>query len=827
MAWQSPSAMSGVGGMHGAMGDGSNGGHPQGTEYTLQGVMRFLQTEWHRHERDRNAWEIERAEMKSRIGRLEGELRTSKRLHESLGKHVRLMESALKKERDKVKKLTNNETVEDPADPKDIARDSVNFLKAQRSPSNRDPDAGQDDSMNSNDFRQEDERDKSRVYLSKCAQEIAYHVIPTSHPAPDLSDPDLSSHFYANQQLSQQNLEEAYLQQQQKANHMISREVVLPNHQSMGGQYAENAGMARAQNQYNHASAPRDAVDRRQLEQQQASANVTENQKQIYEQGLGDERAVGAQSSYDGPGPRVAVKEDVQPEKEESAEDMDGWNFDEPVVQETVAEPMPPHRPDTDAFPNANFVRSKSPSRSGSLSHRRKSSGSRRKSDGAVDSRDFGAGFGQQDSNFKVRFALRGHLDVIRSVIFTGGGSPSEPEICTCSDDGTIKRWIIPATYGTFGAQGPSSSNDLDITSYFTHRGHEGAVTSLAACSPSQNISNGGRVLGDGWIFSGGQDASVRVWERGRIDPKATLDGHTDAVWGLCVLPGTAGSVFGDSCSHYGGADRILLASGAADGRILIWAVSAPPLVSSPQAGSRRQGGSRRANSISSGSNFPSSPQPSVATTTPFHYTLVHHIQRSDSPSPTCISPLSLAGVNFVVSYTDASILVYDTRTGEEIVGMASLETYDGTPSTGVNSVVATTVGFDGSAHLDPNRTMAEEEVVHGATGSSSVEGVIISGYEDRYIRFFDANSGQCTYTMLAHPAAIASLSLSPDGRELVSAGHDASLRFWNLEKRSCTQELTSHRLMRGEGVCAVVWSRDGRWVVSGGGDGVVKVFSR
>lgn len=91
--------------------------------------MRFLQTEWHRHERDRNAWEIERAEMKSRIGRLEGELRTSKRLHESLGKHVRLMESALKKEREKVKKLSNNETVEDPTDPKDIARESVNYLK--------------------------------------------------------------------------------------------------------------------------------------------------------------------------------------------------------------------------------------------------------------------------------------------------------------------------------------------------------------------------------------------------------------------------------------------------------------------------------------------------------------------------------------------------------------------------------------------------------------------------------------------------------------------------------------------------------------------------
>lgn len=95
----------------------------------LLGVMRFLQTEWHRHERDRNAWEIERAEMKSRIGRLEGDIRTSKRLHESLGKHVRLLEAALKKEREKVKKLTNGEHVEDWRDPKDVARASLNAAK--------------------------------------------------------------------------------------------------------------------------------------------------------------------------------------------------------------------------------------------------------------------------------------------------------------------------------------------------------------------------------------------------------------------------------------------------------------------------------------------------------------------------------------------------------------------------------------------------------------------------------------------------------------------------------------------------------------------------
>lgn len=94
-----------------------------------KGVMRFLQTEWHRHERDRNAWEIERAEMKSRIGRLEGDVRTSKRLHESLGKHVRLLEAALKKEREKAKKLSNNESVDDFRDPKEIARESLGAVK--------------------------------------------------------------------------------------------------------------------------------------------------------------------------------------------------------------------------------------------------------------------------------------------------------------------------------------------------------------------------------------------------------------------------------------------------------------------------------------------------------------------------------------------------------------------------------------------------------------------------------------------------------------------------------------------------------------------------
>ena len=51
--------------------------------------------------------------MKSRIGKLEGDGRTSKRLQESLGKHVKILENALKREREKTKALQAGTAMEE------------------------------------------------------------------------------------------------------------------------------------------------------------------------------------------------------------------------------------------------------------------------------------------------------------------------------------------------------------------------------------------------------------------------------------------------------------------------------------------------------------------------------------------------------------------------------------------------------------------------------------------------------------------------------------------------------------------------------------------
>lgn len=69
------------------------------------GVMRFLQIEWHNHERARNAWDIERAEMRQKITKMQGENNQLKRTAQVLEKHVKMLERAIGNERKRHKAM--------------------------------------------------------------------------------------------------------------------------------------------------------------------------------------------------------------------------------------------------------------------------------------------------------------------------------------------------------------------------------------------------------------------------------------------------------------------------------------------------------------------------------------------------------------------------------------------------------------------------------------------------------------------------------------------------------------------------------------------------
>ncbi|TVY35385.1 Striatin [Lachnellula subtilissima] len=229
MAWQSLSGMGG-GGNSGGNGsqDGSQqqGNQPQGTEYTLQGVMRFLQTEWHRHERDRNAWEIERQEMKGRIARLEGSTRKSDSSNKALKKYVNMLEKALKERDSQVKALkagkeVNIESIRDQKEKASAAskKDHVRHLATQDKPHNSFLDVEDGEER----LDEDPDRGSLKGFMDKTQGELTYLMVSPSNPLPPRDPPPPEDILLQppsfGQGPSQQSLEEMYQQQPRQKKH--------------------------------------------------------------------------------------------------------------------------------------------------------------------------------------------------------------------------------------------------------------------------------------------------------------------------------------------------------------------------------------------------------------------------------------------------------------------------------------------------------------------------------------------------------------------------------------------------------------------------------
>jgi WD40 repeat protein len=64
------------------------------------------------------------------------------------------------------------------------------------------------------------------------------------------------------------------------------------------------------------------------------------------------------------------------------------------------------------------------------------------------------------------------------------------------------------------------------------------------------------------------------------------------------------------------------------------------------------------------------------------------------------------------------------------------------------------------------------------------------------------------------HTQGVASISLSPDEKFLVSGSWDKTMRLWDVDTGQEMRTLVGH----ADPTQAVVWSRDGQYIVSGGG---------
>lgn len=163
----------------------SDSGASNPGDYSLSGILHFLQGEWRRYEHDRNSWEIERAELRARIALLEGERRGVENVKTDLLRRIRMLEYALRQER--MKALSNapsapsatrqgSETGSSPTD--DTFTGVSSMLSAPVPESAR--------SASSNGaapllgprmppgVKDAKGRAKTREYLQQCLQEISY-----------------------------------------------------------------------------------------------------------------------------------------------------------------------------------------------------------------------------------------------------------------------------------------------------------------------------------------------------------------------------------------------------------------------------------------------------------------------------------------------------------------------------------------------------------------------------------------------------------------------------------------------------------------------------
>ena len=56
-------------------------------------------------------------------------------------------------------------------------------------------------------------------------------------------------------------------------------------------------------------------------------------------------------------------------------------------------------------------------------------------------------------------------------------------------------------------------------------------------------------------------------------------------------------------------------------------------------------------------------------------------------------------------------------------------------------------------------------------------------------------------------------------------SGHDCSIRLWNLDSKTCVQEITAHRKKFDESIHAVSFHPSKPYIASAGADALAKVF--
>uniref|UniRef100_A0A8C2HVX6 Striatin, calmodulin binding protein 3 n=1 Tax=Cyprinus carpio TaxID=7962 RepID=A0A8C2HVX6_CYPCA len=166
-----------------------------------------------------------------------------------------------------------------------------------------------------------------------------------------------------------------------------------------------------------------------------------------------------------------------------------------------------------------------------------------------------------------------------------------------------------------------------------------------------------------------------------------------------------------------------------------------------------------------------------------------------DHGVPTSIDFNGCDPAHMVASYNTGDVVVYDLETSQPVL---------------VFSAQGETIPFGN--HIN-------KVVTHPTLP------ITVTAHEDRHIKFFDNKSGKPIHAMVAHLDAVTSLAIDPNGIYLMSGSHDSSIRLWNMDSKTCVQEVTAHRKKSDEAIYDVAFHPSKAYIGSAGADALAKVF--
>ncbi|KAH6918770.1 striatin-3 [Coprinopsis sp. MPI-PUGE-AT-0042] len=713
-----------------------------GQDFTLSSVLHFLQTEWRRYERDRNEWEIERAEMRARIALLEGERRSFENIKLDLMRRIKMLEYALRMERSK--QLNQPATSSNPSSKLSTIQAATQKEDSQSqkpesggsSPRSEDsplPEARLPNGTHSNGpatrpnswgpgnwagapaagtaaagaygkpppGRDPKSRARSRDYLKQCLQEISYLTSPQAmNPLPNR--PLLNSSSIPMAIPNVPSFDSIpYNGRPRKTIPEGGKDFPALNgiNPVSGPSTSAPAPLPQAPSGETSAPAPQQGTQTGASQTQQSSSETPQEQSEREGEVINRQQTAIFRPDENWKEKLRLSHEAAQRAMSEGSDiGSESWRVDNSKDEDSEVE-----------------------SDSESVSSE-----------------------GGNAKTWKVKRTLRNHLDAVRAIAF----HPTELCLATGGDDCTIKIWRTEVSVLASSNTRPTT----EVEPQLTLRGHGAAITRLIH-SPSKQL-----------LYSASLDSLIRVWALpagshttyapyDETRSRGELVGHLDAVWDLALVR-----------------DESTLISCGSEGVVKVWDVSGPS-----------GGGSLK---LTWGYNGIIENPDDLQ-------------EDTSAPGATAVEAIKSDLKKVAVAYQNSVVKIFDIETGKELAKLNSDISYDGTPATQINCLTShPTMPLLVTGHEDKYIRIFDivtGECIHsmlahldGVT-SLSIDAAgfsLVSGSHDCSVRFWDLlGSRQCIQEISGHrekaKEGVLDVEFHPSLPFMASAGADGVVKLF------------------------------------------------